>query len=413
MTGPAALLLALALGAGGRLETGVRLVAQARHTSPVNPTDEDSFDLVAAPRIALDLESRRLSARASYTPTFTAVDVGPDVHAATMHVGEVGVGVAPDPAVRLDLVASGAVGRTDLVALQSTAGGGASSTPLTGTITTTRRVNLERSSVGGSLRLAPDRRGELVLSGGFLQEGGTDAYSRQTNPFIRGLESSADLRWNATRRDVLSLRAAGYTGRAASRHADSAWASAIAGWRRRLSPAVELWMGAGAVALWSRTPGSGEARRASDRHLEPAAELGLARSSDDPARLGGQVEGQAGGQAGSQVGGQLAARLGASVDRFTGVTSPSFDLSADLRWPVSRWLAVTAHGEGEITWPSTGSTKLGTLRAGPAFRLGSWTTLELAAFGTRQRSTNRDVPPVDSYGASLAVLFRPPTPVRF
>lgn len=419
MTGPAALLLALALGAEGRLDTGLRLEAQARRTHPALPADARAVDLSVSPSVSLDLRGGGGSATLAYAPTLTAADVGPDERSTVMHQGSLRLAYAPDTSLRLELLGAGARGRTDLitwtVAGGAAGGGGSSGTggigssgggaggtggaggpggtgPLT-TIGTTQRVDLERLNAGATLRYAPTRRTELLAYGAYLLEGGTNAESRITNPVSRGAEASAELRVAATRLDAVGLRASGFVGRVAERRTDALWTSAIATWRHRLAPDAEVWSGAGAVYLRSRVP-AGAARTTSEQ-IEPAAELGVARTAAAPA-----------------ITGQIAGRLGATEDALTGVASPTFTLEADLRWPLGRAVALLAHGGGTLSWPRAGTTRTGVLRAGAQARLASWLSLEVAGFGTRQRSTAPGILPVDAYGALVSLSVEPP-PLRF
>lgn len=396
MTGPTALLLAIALAAEGQIDAGLRIEALGRRLDPATPADAHAVDLTAAPRVAAELRGGGLSAQLRYSPTFTAADVGPDHRTVVMNAGDARVAFAPVPALRLEAFGHGEAGLEDRTVLRpeplAPAGGAGG---VGGPVATTQRVNVERYRAGGSLRLAPARRGELLFGGAWLLEGGTDATSRATNPLIRGAEASAEARWNASRLDVLGLRAAGVVARAARLRTDSTWVSALGTWRRRLSPSVELWTGAGAVELWSRKPAAGRTARTTEQRLAPAAELGVARTATDlnPTAL-------------------LSGTLGGTVDRITGVASPSAEVTAAVSWPLARWAAVAASGSGSLLWPDSGTSRLVSVRAGPSFRLATWSRLELAAFRTRQWSTDPLVPTVDSYGASLAVTLEP-DPLRF
>ena len=398
----AALLLAAALGADARLETGLRVEARAHRTAPA---EEHAIDLAATPRAGLELRSGGLSFLAGYTPRLALADAAGDALAEVLHAGELRLRWRPDSTAELALFGTGSAGRTDLVAWDVPGGDGTGSDPSSPTtIATTRRVELENVRAGAQLRLSPSRRSEVGLSASWFQEGGADAPSRVTNPVTRGLSATGDVRWSATRRDALGLRLAGEQARVAQLRTDSAWASALATWRRRLSARAEASAGAGAVVLESRLPAPPSTGRATRRRTEPAAELGLSLLAAAPAEAGGEGAQPAGSRGAA---GELAARLGASVDRLTGRAVPSLEARALLRWPFAPRLALHAQGVGTLTWPREGRTRTGHLSAGADLRLASWATLDLGAFATRQWSEVPGVPDVDAWGGLVGLTLSP------
>ncbi len=402
----AALLLAAALGAEARLETGLRVEARAHRAEPAaTPAEERALDLAATPRVGLEARAGAFSLLAGYTPRFAVSDVGPDALTEVLHVGELRLGWRPGATAALALFGTGSAGRTDLVAWDVPGGAGTGSDPTSPTtIATTRRVKLENLRAGAELRLAPSRRLELGLAGSWFQGGGADEQSRATNPVVRGVSASGDLRWNVTRRDALGIGLAGEQARVAQLRTDSVWASALATWRRRLSPRAEASAGAGAVVLESRLPAPASTGRTTERQTEPAAELGLSWA----AAPGVATEGaEPAAEPSRGTAGELGARLGASVDRLTGLAVPSLDARALVRWPLGARLTLHAQGAGTLTWPRAGRTRTGHLSAGADLRLATWATLDAGAFVTRQWSEVPGVPRVDVWGGLVGLTLTP------
>ena len=399
-----ALLLAVALGADTRVETGVRTEARARRFDPApTPAQKDSIDISATPHLILRLTGGLGSLSATYAPRLTASDLGPDLGWERMHEGELRLQLAPGPVWSLEAFASGGAGRTDLLtenrtaATRTGAGTGTGTGTGTNTISTIRTVDLERVRTGLSFRAAPGRRTELLLSGAVSEDGGTNARSRIALPVARAAEAGAELRWRATRLDQLGLRLAAAQARIAAHRTDSAWASALGTWRHRLAPDVELWTGAGAVMLQSRVPEQGPPPqpRTTSRETRPAGELGLARTS-------GQQE----------VTGEVAGTVGASVDRLTGAATPQLDLRSNLRWPLTSSVALVWQGTSALAWPDTGRTRRGQLELGASFTVGPRTLVDLGAYGAWQNSTDPAVPDLSEYGAFLSLALDAP-PLTF
>jgi len=394
MAGAAALVVALTLGAEAQVDAGVRLEATARRLEPpAVPGEERSLDLTASPRLALRVASGEATLRASYFPRFAARGVGRHVRAERMHEGEVRLELTRGAPFRLEVFGTAAAGRTDLVSeIESgtTPGTGAS------TILRTEQIDLERLRAGGSLSLAPSRRLELLLTGAVGRDGGTDARSREIHPPARTLESSAELRWRATRLDQVGLQLAGTQARIAALRADAGWGSALATWRHRLSPRTEAWSGAGAVAMTSRVPDpEAGGTRTSAEQVAPAAQLGVQRTGSEPLDTTVALSGE----------------LGATMDRATGRATRGLDARASLRWPWSRVVALTGNGTGSVTWGDAGRIRTGHLELGASFTLTRRVQLGLAGFGTWQRAEDPAAARVDSYGATLGLSLEAP-PLR-
>lgn len=406
------LLLVLALGAETRIESGVRLQAEARRLDP-HPASADatSLDLSALPHATMQVRDGRASATAAYTPRFSLTDVGPDAQTEAMHQGTLRLRLEEGERFELEAFGSASAGRTDLLTERRSAGasggidptgagtaGGQGADAATSTVLTTQRIDLEALRAGVSLRVSLDPRTDVLLAGAVSQEGGTNASSRAAVPVVRGADAQAELRRRATPLDRLGLRLTGAAARIASRRADSAQASALATWRRRLSPDSELWTGAGAVVFQSRLPeAEAPSRRSTERRLRPAAELGLTRSGGaaSPDRLPTPT-------------GELAAILGAALDRATGETSPSVNARASLRWPLDRAVDLVATGSGGVRWSDEERTRQGRLELGASFRLAPRASLDVTGYGDWQRSDDRRVPEVNVYGAIVSLGLEAP-----
>jgi hypothetical protein len=401
------LLLALALGLDGRVETGIRTEVRGRRIDPApTPSQGEAVDLSATPRLVLSLLGAGATLSASYAPRLTAADVGPDARFEYMHEGELRLRLDPDAVWHVEAFANGGLGRTDLVTENRTATGGPS------TVSTLGTIDVGRLRTGLSLRVLPARRAEFLLSGAFSVDGGSDDASRAVYPVARSVESAGELRWSATRLDQVGLRLAGAGSRVSDRQVDAAGVCALATWRHHASPQVEIWGEAGAVALQSRAPvAPGSPDRRTLHQVRPAGELGLSRhapvvpvASDPSAR-------EATAPA-HLVTGELVADLGASVDRLTGMAEPELDVRAALRWPVARHLEVVGSGAGSLAWPETGQTRRGQLELWLSLALTPRASLDLGGYGAWQSSSDPSTPSFGEYGAFLSLTLDAP-PLTF
>lgn len=408
------LFLAVALGAEARVETGIRTEARYRRLDPApTPAQRDAVDLSATPHLTLGVTGGLGSISATYAPRLTAADVGPDLRWEHMHEGELRLRLSPDPTWSLQGFAEGGTGKTDLITENRTAGAGTGVGTGTNTISTVSRVDLERERAGLALRLAPDRRLEVLLSGAAFQDGGTNRESRTVLPFARGAEAGAEVRWDATRLDQLGVRLAAAETRIGALRTDSAWASALATWRRRLDPQTLFRAGAGAVELRSRVPRAPPSTgRETQTRTSPAGELGISRTARDRQEV---VPGQdpTGTQTttrrpGLDPTGQLVATLGASVDRLTGAAAPELDLLAELRWPLSASVATIGRGTGALTWPDSGRTRRGQLELGASLQLDPRALVEMGGYAAWQNSQDTNVPDLAEYGAFLRLALDAP-----
>lgn len=432
-----AVLLAAALGANVRIETGIRTEARVRRLEPApTPAEKDAVDLSAYPHLNLGVTGGLGEFAASYSPRVTAADVGPDLRWEHLHEGDVRLKLAPGPIWSLEGFGSGGIGRTDLVTENRNAGavtgtgvgtGTGTGTGIgtgtgtgapgttgpgsgTSTIPTVGTVDLQRWRAGLQFHLQSSRRTEFTLSGAVSEDGGNNRVSQIVLPVARGADASADWRWSATRLDQLGLRLTAAQSRIAALSTDSGWASALGTWRHRLAPDLEFWWGAGAVGLQSRirkVPSLPE--RETKRQVKPAGELGVLKTPPAPEQPAEQ------GAAGAQPGrgrlaltGGLIATLGATVDRLTGVATPQLEVRSDGRLPVTTSVAIVGSGLAALTWPDTGRTRRGQLQLGASFQVASRTLVDLGGYGSWQNSDDPAVPDISEYGGFLRLSLDAP-----
>jgi len=417
--GPALpLVLAVALGVDARIEAGIGAEAHAR-VDPGASEDTQSLDLTAVPHLALTLKGAGTTFSAAYALRLTGSDVGPNVQYETYQEGQLRLHVEPGTVWSLEGFASAGAGRTDLLTQARNpapgdgnngagtvgAGGTGNGTPITGaprapsTIPTTQAFDQEYTRAGLGLRVAPDRRSELVLSGAASTDGGTNAEARLLYPVAREEEAFAEYRWHATRRDELRLRASAFRQRIAAIGTTSAWASALGIWSHQIAPDLELRAAAGGVALDSRFPITDSVQPGGfqeTHQLAPAGELGLTRN-------GGR----------SALTSELVGTFGGTVDRLTGLAWRQAVARANLKWPVALNTVVRAGVVGALSWPQTGWTRRGDMEMGLSYAFSSWALLDLGIYASWQSSTYPPVPDLSEYGAVLTLSFDVDAPFAF
>jgi hypothetical protein len=384
MTPALSILLACALGAEARVETGIRAEGSARWTDPVaDPADAHSIDLAAAPHLLLRLQDGMATAELAYRPRFTARDVGPDHRLEQLHDGALHLRLETDATWRVEAFVGGTVGRTDLVTLNRSA----TDVSQTTAVRTTGAVDIQGFRSGLSLRLEPARRDEILLSAGYTVGGGATRRARALLPIERAATASAEYGRRVTRLDRLSLRLSGTASRLPDQHSDAAWATAIAGWRRHLTAALEGWAGAGAVGFYSSVPDAGQPGTLDVRRAaRPAGELGLAYTGG-PERLSGGLE----------------ARLGAISDRYTGVVSQGAEGAATLSWPATATFEAHARGTGAAAWTPAGQVRRNGLEVGASYSFTPRVRLDVGAYGAWQRSTDPGLPTFKEYALLVGV----------
>jgi hypothetical protein len=387
------LLLAGTLGAGGSLDLGIRGEGVFRWVDPAPSADAArSTDATVTPRLGLRLFNGPASALLVYRPRLTVRDIGPNRQLERYHEGELRLRLEPSSVFRLEAYGEGSAGRTDLVT-QGRLGQPQPGQPPE-TIPTTAILDVRNLRVGLSARIAPGRRGELLLNAYGAVDGGADAESRASLPVENVVGGSADWGYSSTRVDRLGLLLTGEGARVPDLHGESAWASLMGTWRHRTARDVELSSGLGAVVFYSSYP---DAANLPDgkivaRNVKPAAMLGLSK---------------AGGPHGLAT--LLGLRLGATNDRVTGRATQSLDGDATLTWPASTWLGLHARWSGSLSGDKLGNIRRGGVDAGATFIMTPHAHLDLGGYGTWQQSDIVTAPSVTEYGATLALTLTAPT----
>jgi hypothetical protein len=239
-------------------------------------------------------------------------------------------------------------------------------------VATTDRLRFEELRTTAIVEKELGPRTTVSAGAGWATSGAIEREQRALLPTQRRLSVDAWLERDATERDLLRLDAS--LRRAVTEVAggptESAFATSLATWRRRLTPGLEAWLGGGASLVLA-----GEGEAAGEGKVLPQAEAGVAWVRDPSLSL------------------DAAARLTTFVDRFTGEVSPTAEGRAALLWRAREQLtlAVTALGgrrtDGETTLAAADARLQWTLRE----RL----VLEVGVSGRRQRERRTEVPSFD------------------
>jgi hypothetical protein len=374
----AAAVIALAALGAMRLESGVRVEGLARNTDPPVREEATTAELVAAPHVRLGLRAPELAFSGAYEPRVSAPDVLSDARVDVLHEVELQAEWTGLPVWELTASAAGVRGRTDLITEALRGDGDPRTIP---TAAPLRYTNVRADL---ALEGSPDPRTVLELTAGWFFERGNDAASRVLLPTQRGIRARATYRRNVTRRDILGVNALGEGGRFPGDRT-SAFALALATWRRKLMRELDGWAGAGAVGSFFEGPEGVE------REVRPAGEVGLAHQLPR-----------------WRLDEELRARLGAGIDRLTGEVSPELEVSAVFGLaPTAAW-SFSGRGVGTFTRLEDGDTRRGSLDLRARRRLGPRASLELGVYGLWQRSDSPGVPSLTEYGTVLAFAVDAP-----
>ncbi len=179
----AALVLACALGAEGRLEAGVSAEGRWRRDTDGVQDPPTATDLALAPHARFVLRGARAAMDAAYDPRLALTDVGPHVRREVMHDGRLRLSVEPSAVWSLAATATGGAGRTDLITESQRPTLPAGAVP--DVIATRQVLAVERAGLSLDLRTAPVRRAEILLSAGASVGGGADRAARAFLPTER------------------------------------------------------------------------------------------------------------------------------------------------------------------------------------------------------------------------------------
>jgi hypothetical protein len=420
-----ALALALLLSAtGARLDVGVATEGRTRSTDPRAVQGADVLtDVVVSPTAQGQLLFPRGSLTSGYAPRLSWTDLGGGTarprRLDALHEGRLRFQLDPSPIWSLGLAGSGAVGRTDLLALARAQAGPV--LPPT-TVPTTQPIPYYRLRAELALRYAPDRRTTWTIALGRGNDGGSTALGRAALPTQQTATARVAVAWNASREDVLGLRldATGSrfpTSQVIIRHDPapsetvttdqrSAFGTGLATWRRQLAPTATLSAGAGAALLYSEalTAGATAAdapRRTPHHRLRPAAEAGL---SVGPDRRGFTASADA--------------QLGATIDRLTGVVSQQVQGGLTGSWRPGERLTLTGRAASSLAWydPSNdtrgGRSRTGSLELRGAYAFTPRARMTLGTYANWQRPQPGAAVPFLEYGVSVGLGLDAPPLVR-
>lgn len=372
--------LAAAADAGLQLD----LLAESR-TSTVQPEGlslRSRQALVARPRAALRLDAGPLRLGAAYAATIWTSDVEASPEPLVTQEALVRLENRPARTWRARATAAAARGQTDPFAdpVQALPPADLSQSPALAS------VRFEALSAGLDGTLPVGRRTTIAGEAGAWRSGGAEAADRAALP----LQDSAALQLGVTRllseRNRLRLAASASGSRTETASGDdlSAWATATATWRGRLTRRLDGWAGAGAGVAYEDEPGTDPERRAS-----PVGELGLAWEHPRGAA-------------------ELSGRAVPFTDRFTGDVALMFQATGALRWRASPRVSFAATASGGAL--RNGNSALAALDARWTWAARERVALEAGLVGRWQRERASTAPSFAELGVVLALRWESPAP---
>ena len=377
-----ALPLLTSLVASASAQADLDLRAEARSTT-VSVTGAPSITAGSAlvqPRLAGHLDGETLRAALSYQPRFWTSDVtGSSPSPLFDQTVAAGLQARREGIWRAAATATGQRGKTDpladLVAIAAT--------PAAGQLASTAPLGYEALHVLGEGELVLDPRTTVAVSGTWAISQGTDAAARALVPQQRAEGGTLSASRLLTERDTLRVATDASRSVIAAPGGDftATFGTALASWRRRLSPTLDGWAGAGG-SLTSQ----GGAGAPTAVTIDPVAQLGVARAPDDRG-----------------IALEASARLGPEVDRFTGEVRPTLEGSAGLRWPLAGRIALAATVSGGAR--TDGETVLGSWDGRAIWTLRDRLALELGLVGRWQRDRRPGIPSFVEVGAIVGFTY--------
>ncbi len=385
------LVVALAAGATADVALGVRSEGRTSALAPADLPTETRTALSAEPHAAAVLDAWRLRLGATYAARLWTSDVEAQRSPLVNHTVDARIETRQDRAWRAEATASATRGSTDPLADLSRTTAGAASTAGAAQLPATQPLRYEALRTGARGDLALDLRTTLAAGGTWSASRGADDDARALLPPQRALALDASVAHRVTERDT--VRAAGTAGRTSTDAPEGtrtgAFSTASATWRRRLTPRLDGWLGAGAALTYEDAPPA-----SSRRDLLPVGEAGLARGGEDV-----------------RVAVELAARVAPFVDRFTGDVRTMADVRCGVRWRATERLSVAGSASGGARTDGETAVAAADLRLSWALRprLG----LEAGVLARWQHERRPELPSFFEGGVVAAVtyetgpLFRP------
>jgi hypothetical protein len=369
-------------GATFDADLGLRLDSLTSTIEDVRVSPATRTGLSALGTAAAIVDTSPLRYTATYSPRVWTSDVEAQPKPLLNQALDGTVETQPDGSWRLVLGAGGARGSTGPLVQASGVAAGTAARPVQ--VPTTDSVTFEEVYGRVGLEVPLGLRTKLTGTAGG-QASRTIGADAALAPLQRGVSLSFGLSRLLTERDTLDASVgAGWTVTDVSAGATtrSESATALATWRRRLTPSVEGWLGAG--ASWLRTGDVPAGARAS---IEPAGEVGVRTTNDARTATASAV-----------------VRATTFVDRFTGVVSPAIDARCDVGWRATDRLsfAVTAAGGAR----TDGSTTVATATARVGWLLREALSLEAGVMGFEQHETVASRPSFVEAAVFASLVYR-------
>jgi hypothetical protein len=365
------LVLALVRGATVDADLGLRLDSVTSTIDDVRTSTVTRTGLSALGLAAGILDTSPLRLTTSYSPRVWTSDVEAHPSPFVNHALDARLETQPDRPWRFLATAGGERGSTGPL-LQ--ASGTATATARPTQVPTTAAVSYEEVHGRLGLEVPLDLRTKATATGG-AQVSRTIGADAALAPLQRGVSAALSLERLVTERDTLALLASGArtvtdVAGGASVRADSA--TAVGSWRRRLTPTLDGWVGAGAT--WLRTS------------IQPAGEVGL-RGGDPQTTTGSAVF-----------------RATTFVDRFTGQVSPAVEARCDLTWRTTERLSLTVAASGGGR--TDGTTSVAAATAQLSWLVRESLRLEAGVMGFGQHETQPNRPSFVEVAVFASVAYR-------
>jgi hypothetical protein len=364
----APLVASLALLANVDAEVGLRAESRTNTLAPTGlPADTRNGWLVAArSRLALEVAALRLSV--SYAPRIWTSDVARRPSPVASQEATARLETYHSAPWTADAEVSATRGRTDPLAdpWQSLQ---AAQTPQAITLSA---IPFEGLRAGAGAAVPFDVRTTASARGTWWKSGGADAEARVLLPTQEGVAADLSVRHLVSVLDTLEARASGTGSTTALATGDgrSGWASLAASWRRRLTPTLDGWVGAGATSSIQDAPAT-PVRRSTF----PVGELGVAHR-------------------GPRTSLEVRAGVEPYADRFTAEVGPLVIASCSARFQRSATLSFSARATAGAR--TGGDTRLATAELTGRLLLRERVALELGLVGRWQHERVPDPAPAVS-----------------
>jgi hypothetical protein len=381
---PLALIACLAAGASVQGDVSARAETLSTTIAPRGRPSDTRVSLSVAPRARVELEALPMRLSTAYAPRFWTNDAEERRSLLVNHVLEGRLDTRHDAPWRAELAAVGTRGWVDPVADVLTAGsaagpGGAAPPPGGGQVPSSEPFEYEALHAGALADVPFGPRTTVVGTARWEISRAVAPADRAIFPVQRNVTMTAVLTRLLAERDELLLTAT----------ATQSWTEAIAGttrsgtstalatWRRRTSPTVQAWAGAGATFAHFGTlvdPGAIE--------VLAAANAGVVRAGTELASIL-----------------RLSGELTTLVDRYTGEVNPTVTVTGALGWRATERVTVETELSGASRTDGVTSLARATARV-------VWMTRQRAeiAAGIGGRAQHEERPQLPSFLEGIAFV---------